>query len=254
MDIQFVSYFYLHRNLFKIMIKKTILTLGIAVATLSVFAQASKNKTKATTAPAAPVKMTALDSASYAFGLKIAQGLKSDGVTSLNYALLSKAMDEVFSSKPFTISDEECGPAINNFLQKTRNAKFESGQTEGKRFLEENKKNSKVITLPSGLQYEIITEGTGPKPKATDDVTVHYKGTLIDGKQFDSSYDRNEPLTLALNGVIPGWTEGVQLMPVGSKYRFYIPYQLGYGERGAGQDIPPYSTLIFEIELLKIGK
>ena len=104
------------------------------------------------------------------------------------------------------------------------------------------------------MQYEIITAATGPKPIATDEVTVHYKGTLIDGKQFDSSYDRNEPLTLALNSVIAGWTEGVQLMSVGSKYRFYVPYQLGYGERGAGQDIPPYSTLIFDIELLKIGK
>lgn len=235
------------------MIKKTILTLGIAAFALSVSAQATKNKTKSATPPPAPAPLTALDSASYAFGLKIAQGLKSDGVTSLNYALLSKAMEEVFNGKPYTISDEECGPAISNFLQKTRNSKFEAVQAEGKKFLEENKKNPKIVTLPSGLQYEVITEGTGPKPKATDEVTVHYKGTLINGKQFDSSYDRNEPLTLGLNGVIPGWTEGVQLMPVGSKYRFYIPYQLGYGERGAGEDIPPYSTLIFDIELLKIG-
>jgi FKBP-type peptidyl-prolyl cis-trans isomerase len=236
------------------MIKKTILTLGIAAATLAVSAQASKNKTKSTSSLSAPVPMTALDSASYAFGLKIAQGLKSDGVTSLNYVLLNKAMDEVFNSKPFTISDAECGPAISNFLQKTKNTKFESVEAAGKKFLEVNKKNPKVVILPSGLQYEIITEGTGLKPKATDEVTVHYKGSLIDGKQFDSSYDRNQPLTLALNSVIPGWTEGVQMMPVGSKYRFYIPYQLGYGERGAGQDIPPFSTLIFDIELLKIGK
>jgi FKBP-type peptidyl-prolyl cis-trans isomerase len=250
----FVSYFYLHRNLFKIMIKKTILTLGIAAATLAVSAQASKNKTKLTPHPTGSIPMTALDSASYAFGLKIAQGLKSDGVTLLNYSLLNKAMDEAFNNKPLTISDAECGPAISNFLQKTRNAKFESVEAAGKKFLEVNKKNPKVVTLSSGLQYEIITESTGSKPKATDEVTVHYKGTLIDGKQFDNSYDRNEPLTLALNSVIAGWTEGVQLMSVGSKYRFYVPYQLGYGERGAGQDIPPFSTLIFDIELLKIGK
>ena len=235
------------------MIKKTVLTLTIAVATLVASAQASKNKAKPTPAPAS-VPMSALDSASYAFGLKIAQGLKSDGVTTLNYALLTKAMDQVFNSKTFLISDAECGPAITNFLQKTRNSKFEVVESVGKKFLEENKKNPKVVALPSGLQYEIITAATGPKPIATDEVTVHYKGTLIDGKQFDSSYDRNEPLTLALNSVIAGWTEGVQLMSVGSKYRFYVPYQLGYGERGAGQDIPPYSTLIFDIELLKIGK
>nr|MBC7614220.1 FKBP-type peptidyl-prolyl cis-trans isomerase [Pseudopedobacter sp.] len=233
------------------MIKKTILTITIAAATLVASAQASKNKAKPASAP---VPMTALDSASYAFGLKIAQGLKSDGVKTLNYGLLTKAMDQVFNSKTFLISDAECGPAISNFLQKTRNSKFEVVESVGKKFLEENKKNPKVVALPSGLQYEVITEGTGPKPIATNEVTVNYKGTLIDGKQFDSSYDRNEPLTLALNSVIAGWTEGVQLMSVGSKYRFYVPYQLGYGERGAGQDIPPYSTLIFDIELLKIGK
>ncbi|MEO5910790.1 MAG: FKBP-type peptidyl-prolyl cis-trans isomerase, partial [Pelobium sp.] len=137
---------------------------------------------------------------------------------------------------------------------KTSQDKFAGLQEAGKKFLEDNKKNPKVTVTPSGLQYEVLTLGTGVKPKATDTVTVHYKGTLLDGKEFDSSYSRNEPLTLPLNSVIPGWTEGVQLMPAGSKYRFYIPYQLAYGERGAGQDIPPFSTLIFDIELLKVGE
>ena len=234
------------------MIQKTILTLFISTLSVTTFAQ-TKTKTVAKPAPVVQ-KMTDVDSASYSFGLKIAQGLKSDGVTSLNYALLSKAMQDVFSGATPKISDEQCGVAISSFLQKASKVKFAGLEEEGNKFLEENKKNPKVVALPSGLQYEVITLGTGEKPKATDTITVNYKGSLINGKEFDSSYKRNEPLSLPLNNVIPGWTEGVQLMPIGSKFRFFIPSKLGYGERGAGQDIPPFSTLIFEIELIKIGK
>lgn len=227
------------------MIQKTILTLCISTISALSFAQN-------TVTPAKP--MTAADSASYAFGIKIAQNLKSDGVTTLNYTLLSKAMADIFGDKPLMISDEEAGPCISTFLQKSSKAKFASFEAEGTKFLTENKKKPTIKTTASGLQYEVITEGTGAKPTAADEVTVHYKGTLLSGFQFDSSYDRNEPLALSLQNVIPGWTEGVQLMSVGSKYRFYVPYNLGYGERGAGKDIPPYSTLIFDIELIKIGK
>lgn len=243
------------------MIQKAILTLGITAFVLSTSAQTAKKSVAKPTAKktVAVVKtaakpMTQLDSASYSFGMKIAQGLKSDGVTGLNYDLLKKAMEDVFTSKTPLVNDELAGKTIGQFLQKISKSKYAGVEEAGKKFLENNKKNPKVTTLPSGLQYEVLTLGTGAKPLATDTVTVHYKGTLMDGKQFDSSYDRGEPISLPLNGVIPGWTEGVQLMPVGSKYRFYIPYQLGYGERGAGQDIPPYSTLIFDIELLKIAK
>lgn len=122
----------------------------------------------------------------------------------------------------------------------------------GKQFLAANAKKEGVTTTPSGLQYKVITMGTGAKPNANSEVEVHYKGTLIDGKVFDSSYDRNQPATFFLSQVIPGWTEGVQLMPEGSKFEFYIPYELAYGPRGAGGVIPPYATLIFEVELLKI--
>ncbi|HEX7365472.1 MAG TPA: FKBP-type peptidyl-prolyl cis-trans isomerase [Pelobium sp.] len=240
------------------MIQKTIITLGITAFVLSASAQSAKKTPVKKTVTAAKTvvtkPMTQVDSASYAFGLKIAQGLKSDGVKSLNYDLLKKAMQDVFTDKPLVVEDEVAGKTIGQFLQKISKEKYAGIEEAGKKFLEENKKNPKITTLPSGLQYEVLTMGTGAKPLATDTVTVHYKGTLIDGKQFDSSYDRNEPISLPLNGVIPGWTEGVQLMPVGSKFRFYIPYQLGYGERGAGQDIPPYSTLIFDIELMKISK
>ena len=125
---------------------------------------------------------------------------------------------------------------------------------EGQRYLAENKMKSGVTTTSSGLQYEVLRAATGDKPKATDYVTVHYRGTLINGKEFDSSYSRNESASFPLKGVIGGWTEGVQLMSVGSKYRFVIPYDLAYGENGAGDLIPPYSVLIFEVELVKIGK
>ena len=136
----------------------------------------------------------------------------------------------------------------------TRKQKAESQKaiSEGKAFLEENAKKEGVVTTKSGLQYEILTEGTGKQPKATDTVRCHYEGSLINGSVFDSSYKRGEPAEFGLSQVIPGWTEGVQLMKEGAKYRFYIPYLLGYGENGAGSSIPPYSTLIFDVELIKV--
>ena len=130
--------------------------------------------------------------------------------------------------------------------------KFGDTKEQGLKFLEENKLKEGVVVTESGLQYEVLTMGNGKKPSETDRVKVHYHGTLIDGTVFDSSVERGEPIVFGLNQVIKGWTEGVQLMPVGSKFRFYIPYELGYGERGAGQQIPPYATLIFEVELLGI--
>lgn len=192
-----------------------------------------------------------LDSASYAFGVSVAEDLKSRGISELNYTVLATAMEDVFKGSSRTITSEQGQKIIYNMLSAANKAKYDMTITEGNKFLAANKTKAGVVTLPSGVQYLVLKNGTGPKPKATDEVTVHYKGTLLSGKQFDSSYDRNEPLTLQLNKVIPGWTEGVQQMPVGSKYKFFIPYQSAYGERGAGEDIPPYSTLIFEIELLK---
>ncbi|MGB4775618.1 MAG: FKBP-type peptidyl-prolyl cis-trans isomerase [Daejeonella sp.] len=184
----------------------------------------------------------------------MAKDLKSRGITGLNYSLVSQAMNDGFTAKTGSLTPEQCQKIVYNHLSSLNKKKYEGGIAEGNKFLEDNKGKEGIITLPSGLQYQVLTPATGDKPKATDEVTVHYKGTLMNGKQFDSSYDRNEPATFPLNGVIPGWTEGVQLMPVGSKYKFFIPYQLGYGANGAGQDIPPYSVLIFEIELIKIGK
>jgi FKBP-type peptidyl-prolyl cis-trans isomerase len=238
--------------------KIRIITLSLAALTLTVNAQSKKKKEKVKEAEVVvvetPMVMNELDSASYSFGLKIASGLKSDGVKTLNYDLLSKAMADVFADQKLLISDEEAGPAINTFLKKISESKYSGAKEEAAKFLEENKKNPKITTTASGLQYEVITLGTGPKPLVTDEVTVHYQGSLANGTEFDSSYKRGEPLKLPLNGVIKGWTEGLQLMPVGSKFRLYVPYDLGYGDRGAGDTIPPFSTLLFDIELIKIGE
>jgi FKBP-type peptidyl-prolyl cis-trans isomerase len=209
----------------------------------------------AQTKPAtAPLLKTQLDSASYAFGASIANDLKNRGVSNLNYTLVSKAMSDVFSGGNVIFSPEKCQEVIYGLLNLLEKKKFEGAIAEANKFLSDNKLKPGITTLPSGLQFEVLTPGTGAKPVATDEVSVNYRGTLTNGFEFDSSYTRGEPTSFVLNQVIPGWTEGLQQMPVGSKYRFFIPYSLAYGERGAGKDIPPYSTLIFEVELVKIGK
>jgi FKBP-type peptidyl-prolyl cis-trans isomerase len=236
-------------------------TLGIAqTKTGTSPAKTSVTPTKTVTTPAkpsvapAPLLKNQIDSVSYSFGASIANDLKKRGVNSLNYAVLSKAMNDVFSSQAALLSPEKSQETIYAFLSSLEKKKYEGAISEGATFLAENKKKPGITELPSGLQFEVITPADGPKPVATDEVTVHYKGTLINGFEFDSSINRGQPATFTLNQVIPGWTEGLQQMSVGSKYRFFIPYKLGYGERGAGNDIPPYSTLIFEVELFKIGK
>ncbi|RDC57375.1 FKBP-type peptidyl-prolyl cis-trans isomerase [Pedobacter chinensis] len=205
-----------------------------------------------------------LDSTSYAFGTSIGAGLKSTGLSTLNYDVLLKGLKDAFTGGKTILDQQQAQQCINDALSQAsavkNKAEAEANKIkyapmikEGQTFLEENKKRAGVQTTASGLQYEVLTAGTGVKPTATDSVLVHYKGTLLNGQQFDSSYDRGEPISFPLNRVIPGWTEGVQLMPAGSKYKFFIPYNLAYGERGAGADIPPYSTLIFEVELLKVN-
>lgn len=212
----------------------------------------SKTATTVQPKPAAALFKTQLDSASYAFGVSIGNDIKSRGVSSLNYSLMAKAVSDVFGASGPVLSPEKCQELIMSFLGSIEKKKFEANITEGAKFISGNSKKPGIVTLPSGLQYEIMTRGTGVKPRATDEVTVNYKGTLLSGKQFDSSYDRGQPATFMLNQVIPGWTEGLQQMPAGSKYRFFIPYALAYGERAAGPDIPPYSTLVFEVELISV--
>lgn len=240
--------------------KKTVITLMLPFCALALHAQTKAKTTtvkKTTTivkkaTPGIVFKST-LDSASYAFGNTMAASMKNDGLNSLNYDLLIKGLKDAFGNATPLIPKEKSQAAINNLFVSVSKQKHAPAIAEGKSFLEKNKSQTGVQSTPSGLQYQVINRGTGVRPKATDTVLVNYRGTLLNGKQFDSSYDRNEPLSLPLNNVIPGWTEGVQLMQTGSKYKFFVPYNLAYGERGAGADIPPYSTLIFEIELLKVN-
>jgi FKBP-type peptidyl-prolyl cis-trans isomerase len=237
--------------------KKLLITVLIPLCGYAATAQTKrkpvvKKTTKPVTATAVKFQTT-LDSASYAFGSSMGASLKNDGLKTLNYDLLVKGLKDAFGAQAPLLSQEACQQVIGNLFKGLSSQKFASNINEGKTFLENNKKNAGVKTTASGLQYLVLTEGTGPKPAETDTVLVNYRGTLLNGTEFDSSYKRNEPLSLNLDRVIPGWTEGMQLMPAGSKYKFFIPYQLAYGERGAGEDIPPYSTLIFEIELLKVN-
>lgn len=193
-----------------------------------------------------------MDKISYALGLSMGQNLKSNGVEHINYADLAKGIQDVFEQQHLEISFQEAQSVLNTFFQELEQKVAGKAKAEGEAFLAANAKREGVKVTASGLQYEILEATIGQKPKATDKVKVHYEGTLTDGTVFDSSYKRGEPITFGLNQVISGWTEGLQLMSIGSKYKLYIPYQLGYGERGAGASIPPYAALIFTVELLGI--
>ncbi len=195
---------------------------------------------------------TADDSLAYSIGVIIAGNLKQEGFGDLNADLIASGLKTALKGEPTLLTPEQCNSEIQAGSARISARKNGTNKTAGEEFLAMNKTKAGVTTLDDGLQYEVIKMGDGPKPKATDKVRVHYHGTLIDGTVFDSSVERGEPISFALNQVIPGWTEALQLMPVGSKFKVYIPYQLGYGDRGAGPTIKPYSTLIFEIELLGI--
>lgn len=201
-----------------------------------------------------------MDKLSYALGLGIGQQLKQMGLKeNLVIADFAASIQDVLEDNDLKVSHQEGQQIVNSFfseLEKKQNAaKAEAGKAakeEGAKFLAENAKKEGIIVTKSGLQYEVLTEGTGKKPKASDTVRCHYEGRLLDDTVFDSSYKRNAPADFGLQQVIAGWTEGVQLMAEGSKFRFYIPYMLAYGEGGAGAMIPPFATLIFDVELIKV--
>jgi FKBP-type peptidyl-prolyl cis-trans isomerase FklB len=199
--------------------------------------------------------VTKLDSASYAFGVIMATSLKGNGVDKLNYDMVAKAMADALEGTTTAITQQDANKLYNAWLTEQRAKKYEVNKMQGQKFLAENATKPGIKSTASGLQYEVITEGTGPMPLVTDKVKVHYRGTLINSDlPFDSSYDRGQPATFGLSQVIKGWTEGLQLMKTGSKFKFYIPYNLAYGERGSPPKIDPYATLVFEVELLEIVK
>ncbi len=200
-----------------------------------------------------------MDKVSYALGLGIGRQLSQMGADSLNIDDFAQAIKDILAGKEPAVSDAEAQTLVKNFFEKQEAKqraaaaeKFKDTKEKGEKYLAENAKKEGVVTLPSGLQYQVIKEGNGRKPKATDKVKCHYEGMLIDGTLFDSSIQRGEPATFPLNGVIAGWTEGLQLMQEGAKYRFFIPYQLGYGEHGAGASIPPFAALVFDVELIEV--
>lgn len=193
-----------------------------------------------------------MDKLSYALGMVIGHNLKGMNVKGLNAADFAAAVTDVLEGKATQLNDGEAQLTVQQYLQQQQEQQGKAAREAGEAFLAENAKKDEVTVLASGLQYSVLREGEGRSPKASDSVKCHYEGTLIDGTVFDSSYKRGEPATFPLGGVIAGWTEGLQLMKEGAKYRFFIPFNLAYGARGAGESIPPYAALVFDVELLEV--
>jgi len=237
--------------------KRTILF--IAVAGLVLTSANAKSKKPEKTPVQAPVQILSndVDSMSYALGLNVgsdfSKNIKGIPGGKSNTDLIIKGFSTAMKGDSALLKTEEAATFFRNYITKAQAKDADLKKAAGEKFLAENKTKEGIQTTASGLQYQVLTLKDGPKPKATDSVTVHYQGFLVDGTKFDSSIDRKSPITFPLNQVIPGWTEGVQLMPLGSKYKFFVPYTLGYGEKGAGNGaIPGFATLIFEVELLGI--
>jgi FKBP-type peptidyl-prolyl cis-trans isomerase FklB len=237
----------------------------VLVSTSLIGGAMAQQKAKTTAKPAAKstaakpaakstaIMKNALDSVSYAIGLNVAQFYKQQGIDNINTTCVQKGMADALAGKP-ALTEEQMNMAVGMYMQKIRSKKAEANKAAGAAFLAANSKKPGVVTLPSGLQYQIITQGTGPKPTINDKVKCHYHGTLIDGTVFDSSVERGQPVDFPVGGVIKGWVEALQLMPVGSKWKLFIPADLAYGDRDAGQKIGAGSTLIFDVELLSIEK
>ena len=200
----------------------------------------------------AQILKTSQDSLSYAVGVLMGQNIKQQGITDVNPQVMAQAIGDMLSAKPGLLDPATSNSILRKFMESKKEGEKKKNVEEGQAFLAENGMRPNVVSLPNGLQYEVLKAGEGPKPKLENKVKVHYTGRLINGTVFDSSIERGEPAVFGLGQVIKGWTEILQVMPVGSKWTVYIPQELAYGERGAGAQIGPYSTLIFDIELISI--
>jgi len=234
--------------------KKAILCLLFTVLAICVIAQQTKTKPRVTPKPTQPVLKTALDSFSYAVGMSVVLQYKEFGVKTLNTAAVMKAVNDVLKNNKLAFSPDQANYVLNDYINLLMAEQAAENKKLGNAFLEANKLKPGIITLPSGLQYQVIRQGTGVIPKEKDTVTVHYTGTLINGTVFESSVEQGKPVKFTVSDVISGWTEALQLMPIGSRWRLFIPAELAYKNYSPpGSNIPPGSTLIFDLELLALG-
>jgi FKBP-type peptidyl-prolyl cis-trans isomerase FklB len=244
---------------------KKILTGIAALCVLGSVSAQTKTVKKTAAIQSAPAFKSQNDSLSYSIGMSLANFYKQQGITSINTVLLNRAINDIMKTGKPLLTEEQMNACVNNYLQEKQAEKMEvsrkansgiiaANHKTGEAFLAENKTKPGIITTASGLQYQVIKEGAGPKPLSSDKVKCHYHGTLIDGTVFDSSVDRGQPIDFAVTGVIQGWVEALQLMPVGSKWKLFLPANLAYGDNAAGPKITPGSTLIFDVELLEIVK
>lgn len=235
--------------------KQTILLALIISTTCSLFAQSKKKSAAMASAPLAAVKLkNQTDSLSYSIGIMVASFYKQQGITNINDTMVNKAIKDKMSGDSTLLTEQQCNQVLMGFIEKAKADKAAAAKKQGEVFLSSNKTKPGVVTTASGLQYLVLKEGTGPKPTINDKVKCDYEGRLIDGTIFDSSIKQGKPIEFAVNGVIAGWTEALQLMNTGSKYRLFIPSNLAYGDQQMGSDIKPGSTLIFDVDLIEIVK
>ena len=234
--------------------KKQFLLVILTLALIPAFAQKKKAPVK-TPVAAVPVQLrSSTDSLSYSIGIMVASFYKQQGITDINDTLVNRAIHDKMKGETTLLSEQQCNQVLMGYVQRKKEQAAASSKKDGAAFLAENKSKPGVVTTASGLQYIILKEGNGPKPALTDKVKCDYEGKLLDGTVFDSSTKQGHPIEFNVNRVIPGWTEALQLMNTGSKWRLFIPSDLAYGDQQVGQDIRPGSTLIFDVELLEIVK
>ncbi len=235
--------------------KKAILFTLIIITSCNLFAQSKKKSAKSAPASSTIAKLNnQTDSLSYSIGIMVASFYKQQGITTINDTLVDKAIKDKMSGDSTLLTEQQCNQVLMGFIEKAKADKAAAAKKQGEAFLSSNKTKPGVVTTASGLQYLVLKEGTGPKPTISDKVKCDYEGRLIDGTIFDSSIKQGKPIEFAVNGVIAGWTEALQLMNTGSKYRLFIPSNLAYGDQQMGSDIKPGSTLIFDVDLIEIVK